>query len=160
VGGEPVARFEREFAQAHGVAHAVTVKSGTAALALGLVALGVKPGDEVIVPAFTFIATAAAVVQAEQPRSSPTSSPPPRALDRGRAWAITPHESGDPVHLYGHPRPMDDLLAGTGARTTAVRGLRPEPLRPLGRAITGTPVTPAHFRSTHQEPGGGGRRGR
>jgi dTDP-4-amino-4,6-dideoxygalactose transaminase len=54
-------RFEREFSEASGVAHAVLVSSGTNALVAALVALGVGDGDEVLVPAYTFVATAGAV---------------------------------------------------------------------------------------------------
>src|SRR3989440_4210457 len=55
-------RFEIEAAEKIGVRHAVAVNSGTSALICGLVGLGLGPGDEVIVPAYTYIATAAAVV--------------------------------------------------------------------------------------------------
>ena len=62
--GPQVAAFERAFADRHGVRHAIAIHSCTAALHLGLLALGIGPGDEVIVPAFTWIATANAVVYA------------------------------------------------------------------------------------------------
>jgi dTDP-4-amino-4,6-dideoxygalactose transaminase len=61
VQGENVAAFEAEIADYLGVRHAVAVSNGTASLHLALVALGVGPGDEVIVPAFSFVATANAV---------------------------------------------------------------------------------------------------
>ncbi len=61
--GPEVEAFESEFAQAHNIAHAVMVTSGTAALELALDALSLRPGDEVIVPALTFVATANAVVR-------------------------------------------------------------------------------------------------
>jgi dTDP-4-amino-4,6-dideoxygalactose transaminase len=64
VGGAPVAAFERRWAEYCGTGHAVGVANGTDALQLTLQALGVGDGDEVIVPANTFIATAAAVVRA------------------------------------------------------------------------------------------------
>jgi len=57
-------RFEEAIAKACGVRHAIAVSSGTAALHLALMAAGVKPGDEVLVPALTFVATANAVVHA------------------------------------------------------------------------------------------------
>lgn len=60
--GEQVALFEREFAAHLGVAHAVAVSSGTSALQLAYQAVGVGPGDEVIVPSITFAASAATVV--------------------------------------------------------------------------------------------------
>lgn len=60
--GPKVAEFETAFASRHGVAHGVAVTSGTTALHLALAALGIGPGDEVIVPAFTWVASANAVV--------------------------------------------------------------------------------------------------
>ncbi len=60
--GPKVAAFEQEFATRHGVSAAVATTSCTTALHLGLLALGIGPGDEVIVPAFTWIATANAVL--------------------------------------------------------------------------------------------------
>jgi dTDP-4-amino-4,6-dideoxygalactose transaminase len=60
--GPDVDAFEAEFAERVGVAHAVALSSGTAALHLALLLLGVGPGDEVLVPSFTFVATANAVV--------------------------------------------------------------------------------------------------
>jgi dTDP-4-amino-4,6-dideoxygalactose transaminase len=59
--GPHVDAFEREFAEAVGVGHAVALSSGTAALHLALIVLGVGPGDEVLVPTLTFVATANAV---------------------------------------------------------------------------------------------------
>ncbi|WP_199512402.1 DegT/DnrJ/EryC1/StrS family aminotransferase [Nucisporomicrobium flavum] len=64
IGGAPVAEFERRWARYCGVRHAVGVANGTDALELTLLALGIGAGDEVVVPANTFIATAAAVVRA------------------------------------------------------------------------------------------------
>jgi dTDP-4-amino-4,6-dideoxygalactose transaminase len=60
--GPKVKEFEQAFAQRHQVRHAIAVTSATTALHLALVAIGVKPGDEVIVPAFTWISTANAVL--------------------------------------------------------------------------------------------------
>jgi dTDP-4-amino-4,6-dideoxygalactose transaminase len=60
--GPDVDRFEREFAQLIGVPHAVALSSGTAALHLGLLALGVGPGDDVVTSTMTFVATANAIV--------------------------------------------------------------------------------------------------
>src|SRR4051794_31820758 len=62
--GEEVAAFEAEFAGYCGVKHCVGVASGTAALSLGFMAAGIGPGDEVIVPAHTFIASALGVIHA------------------------------------------------------------------------------------------------
>jgi dTDP-4-amino-4,6-dideoxygalactose transaminase len=60
--GEMVQKFEKKFAQFVGVRHAIATSSGTAALHLSLKALGLKPGDEVLVPALTFVASANAVL--------------------------------------------------------------------------------------------------
>ena len=59
--GPDIDAFERELAERVGVGHAVALSSGTAALHLALLLAGVGPGDEVLVPSFTFIATAAPV---------------------------------------------------------------------------------------------------
>ncbi len=59
--GERVAEFERDFADYCGTTHAVAVNNGTAALHAALLAADIRPGDEVIVPAFSFFATASAV---------------------------------------------------------------------------------------------------
>ncbi len=61
--GSRVAGFEEQFAHMHGVKHAIAVTSCTTGLHLALMAMGVGPGDEVIVPAFTWVATANVVVQ-------------------------------------------------------------------------------------------------
>src|SRR5436305_3791899 len=62
--GEEVRAFEREFAAYCGTAHAVGVANGTDAITIALRAMGVGPGDEVVVPSFTFYASAEAVVNA------------------------------------------------------------------------------------------------
>ena len=62
--GTKTLAFEREFAAFHGAKHGIAVTNGTAALEVTMLALGLQPGDEVIVPDFTFIATASAVLAA------------------------------------------------------------------------------------------------
>jgi len=112
IGGDPVRDFERDFAAMHRMSCAVTTKSGTSALSLALTAMGIGPGDEVIVPAFTFIATAAAVVHAGAVPVFVDVDPETGCLDIEQvALALTPRTRAViPVHLYGHPAPMDDLL--------------------------------------------------
>ena len=111
IGGSAVERFEEEWARYCGVAHGVGVANGTDALHLTLRALGVGPGDEVVVPASTFVATAEAVVLAgASPRFADVD---PRTLlmtpDSVEA-AITPRTQGViVVHLYGQPADMDEL---------------------------------------------------
>jgi dTDP-4-amino-4,6-dideoxygalactose transaminase len=63
--GQALAEFETAFAAASGVKYGVGVACGTDAIALGLQACGINPGDEIIIPANTFIATAIAVLQAK-----------------------------------------------------------------------------------------------
>jgi len=109
--GPLVERFEEEFARVAAARHAVAVSSGTAALELMLRAAGVGPGDEVIVPAFTFIATANAVlavgarpVFADIELDYYTVDPDSVAENiTGRTKAIIA------VHLYGHPADMRAL---------------------------------------------------
>jgi dTDP-4-amino-4,6-dideoxygalactose transaminase len=118
VSGAEVAAFEREFAHACEVAHCVAVSSGTDALVLALRALGVGPGDRVIVPANSFFATAEAVslVGAEPAlvdcdRLTRTISAPAvedELRARGAAGVIA-------VHLYGHPADVDAVSAVAAA---------------------------------------------
>jgi dTDP-4-amino-4,6-dideoxygalactose transaminase len=104
--------FERKFAAWQGSRHAVSVATGTAALHVALSALGIGPGDEVIVPSYTFIATSFAVVQA---------GAIPRFADVNREDHCISVESAEglvnqrtraiiPVHLYGNVCDMDRIL--------------------------------------------------
>ena len=112
VQGENVRRFEELVAGYLGLQHAVAVSSGTAALHLALLALDLGPGDEVIVPDFTFPATANAValvgarpVLAEISLESYNLDPAVvEDLLTARTRAIVP------VHLFGLPAPMDEIL--------------------------------------------------
>jgi dTDP-4-amino-4,6-dideoxygalactose transaminase len=121
--GSEVEAFEQEFAAWCGAAHCVGVGNGLDALTLGLRALGVGPGDEVIVPSNTYIATWLAVTQCGA-RIAPvepcprTSTIDPAAIER----EITPKTKAIiPVHLYGQPADMDPILAL--ARTYKLRVL-------------------------------------
>jgi dTDP-4-amino-4,6-dideoxygalactose transaminase len=113
IGGKHVAALEEEFAAACGVRHAVAVSNGTDALVFIFKALGVKPGDEVIVPANTFIATSEAVsiaggkVVFVDVRPD-TYNIAPALIEA----AVTPRTKGIvPVHLYGQCADMDPILA-------------------------------------------------
>ena len=111
IGGEPVEAFEHAFATYCGVEHAIGVANGTDSLQLTLMALGIGPGDEVIVPANTFVATAEAVVLAgATPRFADVD---PRTLllsPQGLAAAITgATRAMIVVHLYGQMPDMDAL---------------------------------------------------
>jgi perosamine synthetase len=109
--GAFIKRFEKEFAAICGTRTAVGVCNGTVALHLALLALDVRPGDEVLVPSLTFIATANAVryVGAEPvfvDVDEATWCLDPGALEA----AITRRTRGIiPVHLYGHPADMDAI---------------------------------------------------
>ncbi len=110
--GKYISEFERLFAEFCGVSHAVAVSNGTAALHLALVALGIGPGDEVIVPSLTFIATANAVHY--------TGAKPVFADSEPLTWNIDPQDIASritprtraiiPVHLYGHPADMQPIM--------------------------------------------------
>lgn len=111
--GERVARFEADYASYAQAAFAVGVASGTDALVLALRALGVGPGDEVIVPALSFYATAEAVllVGAEPVLVDVEPDTLNLSLEAARA-AITPKTKALlPVHLYGCPADMPALAA-------------------------------------------------
>jgi dTDP-4-amino-4,6-dideoxygalactose transaminase len=111
VGGEEVAGFEGAFAAYLGVDHAAGVGNGTDALTLALKAMGLEPGDEVIVPAMTFIATAEAVTLAGGRPVFADVDPATRCLDAAAAAAAVTRRTRAlvPVHLYGHPADMDGL---------------------------------------------------
>jgi perosamine synthetase len=110
--GPEVAAFEREFAE-HFVdgRPTVAVNSGTAGLHLGLLAVGVGPGDEVIVPSFTFAATGNSVALTGASPVFADIEPATFTLDPASVEAaITPRTKGImPVHLYGHPGRMTEL---------------------------------------------------
>ena len=108
--GPQNAAFEREFAARHGARHAVTFASGTSALAAMLLAEGIGPGDEVIVPAMTFISTATAVCHAGatpvvadiDPRSFSRDPAQIPALATARTRAVLAvHYAGQPCDLAG-----------------------------------------------------------
>jgi perosamine synthetase len=111
--GPEVAAFEAEFSKLVDGRHCVAVNSGTSALHLSLVALGIGPGDEVIVPSFTFAATANAVRLAGATPVFADIRPDDFCLDPAAVRdALTPRTRAVmPVHLYGHPAAMDQLAA-------------------------------------------------
>jgi perosamine synthetase len=111
--GKYVNQFETLFAGFCNCRHAVATSNGTTALHLALVALGIGPGDEVIVPSLSFIATANAVTY--------TGAKAVFVDSEKHTWNIDPHliektvtpktRAIIPVHLYGHPADMDPILA-------------------------------------------------
>ncbi len=120
--GGYVDKLERAFADYLGVSSAVTTTSGTAALHLALVAAGVGPGDEVIIPAFTMIATATAICQ--------TGALPVLVDADPATWNLDPAQVARkvtartkvllPVHVYGHACDMDALAQATAGRDVMV----------------------------------------
>ena len=109
--GKFIPEFEEKFARYCGVKYGVATSSGTTALHLALVALGIGPGDEVIVPTLTFIATANSVGYSGARPVFADSHPDYWCLDPERIEeAITPRTRAIiPVHLYGHPCDMDAI---------------------------------------------------
>src|SRR4051794_28019130 len=115
--GEEVARFEEEFAAYCGARHCVGVASGTAALTIGALAAGIQPGDEVIVPAHTFIASALGLSHAGAVPVFCDVDPGTGLIDPAAAEAaVTDRTSAIlAVHLYGQVCDMD-ALAGVASR--------------------------------------------
>lgn len=110
--GKFVTRFEEMFAGFCGTRYAIATSNGTAALHLALLALDIGPGDEVIVPTLTFIATANAVTYTGACPVFVDSEPDTWNIDPNLIEeAITPRTKAIiPVHLYGHPANMDPIL--------------------------------------------------
>jgi len=110
--GQFIKKFEREFADYNGCSYGVSTMNGTAAIHLALASLGIKKGDEVIVPDLTFAATAEAV--------SYCGAIPIFVDINEKYWCIEPSEIERkitdktraiiPVHLYGHPCDMDPIM--------------------------------------------------
>ncbi|HLM28181.1 MAG TPA: DegT/DnrJ/EryC1/StrS family aminotransferase [Thermoleophilaceae bacterium] len=109
--GPEVAAFEEEFASYLGVRHCIGVANGTDALAIALRSLGVGPGDEVVMPSFTFYATAEAAVDVGavpvfcdvDPDTACVAAETVRAALSPRTKAIVP------VHLFGNVAPVPEL---------------------------------------------------
>jgi dTDP-3-amino-3,4,6-trideoxy-alpha-D-glucose transaminase len=120
--GPELERFEGAFASFCGTEYAAGVSSGTAALEIALLALGIGPGDEVIVPTYSFIATAEAVstvgatpviVDVDPETALLTAATVEQALTERTRCVI-------PVHLFGRPVDMDPILALCRERGIAV----------------------------------------
>jgi dTDP-4-amino-4,6-dideoxygalactose transaminase len=138
--GPEVKAFEEEFSAHFNLDRAcVAVNSGTSGLHLGLLSSGVKAGDEVIVPSFTFAATANAVaLTGATPVFADIDADDfclsPEAIEA----AITERTVGvTPVHLYGHPAKMDAILAVAGKHGIQVFE---DAAQAHGASLNGTPV--------------------
>lgn len=114
--GPNVQAFEQEFARFCGVDHGVAVSSGTDALAATLRAVGVGPGDEVIVPSLTFFASIEAIVHVGATPVMVDVEPQALTIDPQRVGqAVTDATRAVmPVHLYGQPADMDPILEIAG----------------------------------------------
>src|SRR4051812_6923544 len=117
--GDEVEGFEREFAAYCGVEHCIGVGSGTAALTLSLLAAGIGEGDEVIVPAHTFVASALAVLHAGATPVLCDVRDDDGLIDVEHARQLVSERTAAllPVHLYGQlcePGPLRELAARHG----------------------------------------------
>ena len=110
--GPDVAQFEKDFAKFIGAEHCVGFNSGTSALHVAMLLLGVGPGDEVVTTPFTFVATSWAISYVGAKPvfvdvDDATFNLDPKLVER----AITPRTKAVmPVHLYGHPFDLDPIL--------------------------------------------------
>jgi perosamine synthetase len=110
--GKYVTKFEKLFADFCGVSHAISTSSGTSALHLALLSLGIRAGDEVIIPDLTFVASANPILYCG-------AKPVPVDVDR-MSWNLDPSKIEErittntkaimAVHLYGNPCDMDQIL--------------------------------------------------
>jgi dTDP-4-amino-4,6-dideoxygalactose transaminase len=107
--GPEVAAFEEEFSKHVGGRHCIAMNSGTSALHLGFIAAGIKAGDEVIVPSFSFAATANSVALAGGVPVFGDIDPKTFNLDPDHAESLITSKTKAimPVHLYGHIAAMD-----------------------------------------------------
>jgi dTDP-4-amino-4,6-dideoxygalactose transaminase len=110
--GKEVGRFEQRFAEAHDCKHGIAVVNGTVSLRIALIAAGIQSEDEVIVPPYTFLSTATAVVEANAipvfaDISLDTFNLDPGAVER----AVTPRTRAIiPVHFAGQVAEMDEIM--------------------------------------------------
>src|SRR5579859_6134280 len=120
--GPKTKRFEKEFAEAVSASHAVALSSATAALHLALDALGIGPGDEVIVPVYTFTATASVIIHSGATPVFVDVDPITCNLDpQLLAQAITPRTRAIMVvHIAGLPAEMDEIMDCARAHSLAV----------------------------------------
>lgn len=110
--GAAVKRFEAEFARAHDSLYGITTANGTLSLEAALAACGIGPGDEVIVPPISFVATATAVLRVGAiPVFADIDSQTYNLDPSHAAAAVTPRTKAIiPVHFAGHPADMDALM--------------------------------------------------
>jgi UDP-2-acetamido-2-deoxy-ribo-hexuluronate aminotransferase len=113
INGKPVQDFAANLSAYLGVKHTIPCANGTDALQIAMMALGFQPGDEVITPSFTYIATTEVIALLKLTPvfvevDSRTFCIDPAAIEK----AITPKTKAIvPVHLYGHAAPMEEIMA-------------------------------------------------
>jgi perosamine synthetase len=115
--GKYVNAFEEQFASYCGVSHGVATTNGTAALHLALASLGVGPGDEVIIPSFTMMSTAFAVIYCGARPVLVDAEPDTWNMDTDLIEEKITKRTKVllPVHIYGHPCDMDPILRLAGS---------------------------------------------
>ncbi|HSR39245.1 MAG TPA: DegT/DnrJ/EryC1/StrS family aminotransferase [Phnomibacter sp.] len=113
INGKPVADFASELSAFLGVKHVIPCANGTDALQIAMIALGLEPGDEVITPSFTYVATTEVVALLRLTPVFVEVDPNTFCMDPQKLEAaITPRTKAIvPVHLYGHAADMDPILA-------------------------------------------------
>jgi dTDP-4-amino-4,6-dideoxygalactose transaminase len=122
IGGKAVAAFEQEYADALDIPYVVGVANGTDAVEIALRAVGVRPGDEVVLPANTFVATAEAVVRAGARPVPVDADPVHHLIDPERAVAAFGPRTRAvvPVHLFGQAALVEELAVAAHAAGVAV----------------------------------------
>ncbi len=112
IGGKKVEEFAKSLAAYHGVKYAIPCANGTDALQIAMMALGLQPGDEVITPSFTYVATTEVIALLRLQPVFVDVDPDTFCLNPDEVRkAITPKTKAIvPVHLYGQAAPMDEIL--------------------------------------------------
>src|SRR6186997_1908023 len=112
INGKPVQEFADNLANYLGVKHVIPCANGTDALQIAMMALGLQPGDEVITPSFTYIATTEVVALLRLKPVFVDVDPQTFCMDpKALEAAITPRTKVIvPVHLYGHSAPMAEIM--------------------------------------------------
>lgn len=113
VQGDEVAAFEKEFSAYCGAAHGIATTNGTTALTVALMAAGIEPDDEVIIPSFSFVATATSVLGARAKPVFVDIEPESFCIDPAKADAAISSQTKAimPVHLYGQIAEMGEIQA-------------------------------------------------
>src|SRR6187402_2847467 len=113
IGGKQVADFASGLSQYLGVRHTIPCANGTDALQIAMMALGLQPGDEVITPSFTYIATTEVIALLRLTPVFVEVDPKTFCMDPSELKkVITPKTKAIvPVHLYGQAAPLDEIMA-------------------------------------------------